>query len=100
MKVEKRRLQPHVGLLPLLRFMPSRFSIVLALIAACTLRFDAAGEISFNAQIRPILSDRCLACHGPDEKNRKAKLRLDSDEDVFKPRDGKFVVKPGAPNES
>jgi Planctomycete cytochrome C len=33
--------------------------------------------IDFDRQIRPIFSENCYACHGPDEKQRKAKLRLD-----------------------
>ncbi len=54
------------------------------------------GRVDFNYHIRPILSDRCLACHGPDEKGRKAKLRLDTREGTFKAvEDGRFVVKPG-----
>jgi hypothetical protein len=35
-------------------------------------------KIDFNFQVRPILSDRCFTCHGPDEKKRKARLRLDT----------------------
>lgn len=34
-------------------------------------------KIDFNFHVRPILSDRCFPCHGPDEKARKADLRLD-----------------------
>lgn len=37
----------------------------------------AAPAVDFNFQVRPILADRCFNCHGPDERARKAKLRLD-----------------------
>jgi Protein of unknown function (DUF1553)/Protein of unknown function (DUF1549)/Concanavalin A-like lectin/glucanases superfamily/Planctomycete cytochrome C len=53
-------------------------------------------KVDFNYDIKPLLSDRCYACHGPDEKARKAKLRLDVKEGAFKALDeGMFVIKPG-----
>lgn len=41
-------------------------------------------EVSFNFHIRPILSDNCFACHGPDANKREASLRLDIEEEAFR----------------
>ncbi len=40
-------------------------------------------QIDFNMHVKPILSDRCFACHGPDEKTREGDLRLDLEEHAF-----------------
>ena len=56
----------------------------------------ASAEIKFNRDIRPILSENCIRCHGPDKNNRKAKLRLDVREEAIKR--GAFV--PGKTDES
>ncbi len=40
-------------------------------------------KIDFNFHVKPILSDRCFKCHGPDEKTREAGLRLDTEEGAF-----------------
>ena len=45
--------------------------------------FLEAGEIDFNRQIRPILSENCFQCHGPDQAHRKGNYRLDTKDGVF-----------------
>ena len=57
-------------------------------------------RVSFNDEIRPILSDKCYACHGPDKKKLKANLRLDVKESAFAQRDGSPAIVPGKPLES
>lgn len=59
-------------------------------------------KIDFNFHVRPILSDRCFNCHGPDENARKANLRLDVEESIFKKIHGKetFAVVAGQPEKS
>lgn len=51
--------------------------------AADVLAQPKAGSVDFNREIRPILADTCFACHGPDEQQRKAKLRLDTKDGAF-----------------
>jgi mono/diheme cytochrome c family protein len=61
----------------------------------------AAQAIDFNRDIRPIFSDNCYACHGPDQNKRKAGLRLDTKEGAFKSLDsGGYAIVPGQPKDS
>src|SRR5437016_8832377 len=58
----------------------------------------AAGQtttVEFNRDIRPILSDRCYTCHGPDEGKRKSKLRLDTEAGAKSDLGGHFAIAPG-----
>ena len=57
-------------------------------------------KIGFNDQIRPILSNSCFACHGPDEKKRSAGLRLDTREGAIEMTDGVAAIVPGKPEKS
>ncbi|HXE51905.1 MAG TPA: c-type cytochrome domain-containing protein, partial [Tepidisphaeraceae bacterium] len=56
----------------------------------------AGGRLTYNRDIRPILSDNCFACHGPDKNKRKAKLRLDERDSALE----KKVFVPGHSDQS
>jgi len=80
----------------------SRRSILIApqvLLITLTATFclgAATNEVLFNRDVRPILSENCYACHGPDKNQRKAKLRLDVREVALE----REAIVPGKPAES
>src|SRR5262245_58705979 len=55
----------------------------------------AEQKVDFNRDIRPILSDVCFHCHGPDKNQRKADLRFDLKDEFYKDRGGYAMVVPG-----
>jgi hypothetical protein len=69
--------------------------LVAFLVVAVLVRVGSAQEINFSRQIRPLLSDKCFACHGPDAKKREASFRLDQKESALgKAESGKHVIVP------
>src|SRR5215831_2951749 len=88
--------------------VPRRRSRALALFGSCCLLCVSTGRTSsalagesndfkpeFDRDIRPILAENCYPCHGPDQNKRKAKLRLDRQEDAFKALpNGDFAIVP------
>src|SRR5947208_15433585 len=51
--------------------------------------------VSYLREVRPILTQHCFQCHGPDEAARKGKLRLDLKDHAYAERDGLHVIAPG-----
>ena len=70
-----------------------RWSIVLVLVGA---RSADAADVEFNRDVRPILSNRCFTCHGPDSATREAELRLDQRESATNAAlSGEHAIVPG-----
>jgi hypothetical protein len=67
-----------------------RFSLIIATVGLC---LAADKPVDYDRDVRPILSDNCFTCHGPDDKRRMANLRLDTE-------DGLRVITPGDPAKS
>ena len=69
------------------------FALALSLLSPGRL---SAQIVQFNRDIRPILSDKCYTCHGPDKARRLTRLRFDVEADAKQDLGGRFAIIPGA----
>ena len=101
--VGRQRFQPAMTPRPApigTRFSPGLRAASLAALWGVTCAAQAAGP-DFNREVRPILSNRCFKCHGPDEGHREAGLRLDRRDDAVAPLDsGTRAIVPGHADDS
>src|SRR5579862_8055139 len=67
----------------------------------CLALAASAEPVKFNRDIRPIMSDTCFRCHGPDKRARMAGMRLDRRDEALKPTPtGAIPIVPGDPDKS
>ena len=72
-----------------------------ALLCIVATRVLAADTPDFSRDVRPILSQHCFKCHGPDDKARKGGLRLDIRDSATKEaKSGGIALVPGMPDKS
>ena len=80
-----------------MRIAASAFALLL--LSPIWLMGQATGEkttsVEFNRDIRPLLSDKCFTCHGPDQARRRTKLRFDLETDAKQDLGGRFAIVPG-----
>ena len=85
----------------MLCFWPTSIrQLILRLWPLCVFVTNSSAAPDFEREIRPILSNHCFKCHGPDDAARESELRLDTQEGVFADQGGYQAVKPGDPDGS
>lgn len=75
-------------------------TIIIAAAAFAVVGARSAAAVDFSREIRPILSNHCFQCHGPDENARTSELRLDTQDGALADLGGHFAIVPGDPDAS
>src|SRR5436190_19675097 len=85
-----------------MRRLLAAISLAVGLLCASALAAEAAADktVEFNRDIRPILSDTCYTCHGPDKVKRATLLRFDREADAKADLGGYRAIVPGKLDES
>ena len=97
--------EKHLPTLPRLPSMRIATTLLLLTLAACGPATDGRlpEQVDYNFHVKPILSDRCYKCHGPDDNARKAELRLNTREGALAASSEdstRFIIVPGNPQAS
>lgn len=85
---------------PRTRVLKAVLTLLVAAIAVAPFVRSAAEPVRFGRDVLPILAANCFACHGPDEKNRKAGLRLDMESEAKAKRRSGSPIVPNDPGKS